>query len=294
MGAASELLSLVVSGLASGSAYALLALGVVIIFRSTDAVNFAIGQTGVIALYLAGLLLTAGAPLWLVMVGAIIVGAGLGVVTERAFIRPLGHRKNFAFISLVVTIGLTFMLQALIGAVWGHPPRGFPPLVAGTMQIGDFAVAWNKIVATGVALACMGVVAFFFGRTPLGIAMRASAEDHFAARIVGLDANRISILAWSLGCGLATLAMFVLAAEQSLSSTLADHSLFRAFAGVFLGGLTSMPGAVLGGFAIGILDNLAGGYVSPNFRDTIVFGVIVVLLFLRPAGLLGTARKQRV
>ncbi len=294
MGGLSELLSLVIAGVASGSAYALLALGVVIIFRSTDAVNFAIGQTGVIALYVASLLISAGLPVWLVLLAATVVGAVAGVVTERAIIRPLGHRKNFAFISLVVTIGLTFMLQALIGAVWGHPPRAFPPLVAGTLQIGSFAVAWNKVVATGVALSCMGVVAYFFGRTPLGIAMRASAEDHFAARIVGLDANRVAILAWSLGCGLATLAMFFLAAEQSLSSTLADHSLFRAFAGVFLGGLTSMPGAVLGGFAIGILDNLAGGYVSPNFRDSIVFGVIVAVLFLRPAGLLGTARKQRV
>ena len=127
MGGFSELLSLVIAGLASGSAYALLALGVVIIFRSTDAVNFAIGQTGVIALYVAGLLLAAGAPLWLVLVAAILVGALLGVVTDRAIIRPLGHRKNFAFISLVITIGLTYMMQALIGAVWGHPPRAFPP-----------------------------------------------------------------------------------------------------------------------------------------------------------------------
>lgn len=290
----SDVIALVVSGLASGSAYALLALGIVIIFRSTDAVNFAIGQTGVLALYCATWALSLHVPVAVVLLGSIVIGALLGIATEVAIIRPLGQRRNFSFIALVVTIGLTFLIEALIGATWGHPSRPFPALVSGTVQIGGFAIAWNKVVSTVVALACMGVVAFFFGRTALGTVMRASAEDHFAARIVGLNARRISMLAWALGCGLGTLAMFFLAAEQSLSSTLADHSLFRAFAGVFLGGLTSMAGAVLGGFVIGILDNLAGAYVSPNFRDTIVFGVIIVVLFLRPAGILGAVRKQRV
>lgn len=289
-----ELVALVLSGIASGSAYALLALGIVIIFRSTDAVHFAIGHTGVLALYCVLPLLAWKMPPLVLLVLAVLVAAVIGGVTERALIRPLGQRRNFAFISLVVTIGLAFVIEAAIGAIWGHPARAFPALIDGTAQIGGIAIAWNKIVATGVALACMAVVAWFFGRTPLGIAMRANAEDHFAARVVGLEGGRISLLAWSLGSGLATLAIFFLAAEQSLSTALGEGALFRAFAGVFLGGLSSMPGAVLGGFAVGILDNLAGAYVSPNFRDTVVFSVIVVVLFVRPAGFLGVVRQQRV
>lgn len=290
----SDLLALVTAGVASGSSYALLALGVVIIFRATDTVNFAIGHIGVLALYCSTLALAMKVPLILVLVGTVVLGGVIGIATERAFIRPLGQRKNFAFIALVVTIGVSFLIHALIGVVWGHPAINFPMLVSGTVTIGTFAVSWNKVMSTAFALIAMGLVAVFFGGTALGAAMRASAEDHFAARVVGIKSNHIAMLAWFLGCGLSTLGMFFLTAEQSLNGSVADQPLFRAIAAVFLGGLTSMSGAVLGGFAIGILDNLAGAYASPNLRDTVVFGVIVAVLFLRPAGILGALRKERV
>lgn len=289
-----DVIPVIVSGLASGSAYALLALGIVIIFRSTDTVHFAIGDTGTLVVYVAAIAIAQGVPVPLALVIAMALGGTVGGATQRFLIRPLGHRRNIVFIALVVTIGLGLLMRALAGAVWGHQSTPFPPLIAGSVMIAGVAIAWNKLLATGIALAAMAVVGWFFGRTALGAAMRASAEDPFAARLIGLNAERIALLAWFLGCALATLALFFLAAESALTPTLANHPLFRAFAGVFLGGLTSMPGAVVGGFAIGVLDNLAGRYVSANFRDTIVFGVIVAILFLRPAGFLGALRSERV
>jgi branched-chain amino acid transport system permease protein len=285
---------LVISGIASGSAYALLALGVVIIFRSTDTVNFAIGDTGTFAAFTALSAMSAGLPILLAFPLAILVAGILGVVSERLLVRPLGHGKHVLFVALVITIGLGLVMQAAMGAIWGHSPKPFPPLVGGWVALAGVPVSLNKIAATLVALLAMAVVAWFFGFRPLGIAMRASAEDPFAARLVGLDTNRIAALAWFLGCALAAIAMLFLSAESALQPHIANSPLFRAFAGVFLGGMTSMPGAVIGGFAIGVLDNMAGHYVSANYRDTIVFTIIVAVLFARPAGFMGTIRKERV
>lgn len=289
-----ELLSLITSGIASGSAFALLALGVVIIFRSTDTVNFAIGDTGALAAYCALTAIAAGLPLLVAFPLAIIFAGLFGVATEKLVIRPLGHGKHVLFVALVITIGLGLVLQAAMGAIWGHSPKPFPPLIAGWVSIAGVPVSLNKIAATLIALLAMALVAWFFGFRPLGVAMRASAEDPFAAKLVGLDTRLIAALAWFLGCGLAAIAMLFLAAESALQPHLAHSPLFRAFAGVFLGGMTSMPGAVIGGFAIGVLDNIAGRYVSANFRDTIVFAVIVAVLFAKPAGFMGVMRKERV
>ena len=194
----------------------------------------------------------------------------------------------------VVAGGFGLVLQATMGAVWGPAARKFPPLIDGWVEIAGVAVSLNKIAATLVAVTAMSAVAWFFGTRPMGIAMRASAEDPLAARLVGLKIGRMAALAWFLGCALGALAMLFLAAESSLNPHLAHAPLFRAFAGVFLGGMTSMPGAVIGGFAIGVLDNIAGHYISANYRDTIVFSVIVLVLFMRPAGFMGVMRQERV
>lgn len=289
-----DFLSVLLSGLATGSAYALLALAVVIIFRSTDTVNFAVGDTGTLAVFVALAAIAAGVPLLIAFVLAILFAAATGVLTERLLIRPLGHGPKVLFVALVVTIGLGLVMQAGMGAIFGHEPRSFPPLIEGWVTVGGIPISLNKIAATVTAFIAMGFVAWFFGYSPFGIAMRASAEDPVAARILGFKTSRIAAIAWFIGCGLAAIAMLFLAAESSVTPHIAHAPLFRAFAGVFLGGMTSMPGAVIGGFLIGILDNVAGHYISANYRDTIVFATIVLVLFIRPAGFMGTIRKERV
>lgn len=289
-----DLPAVVISGIVSGSAYALLALGIVIIFRSTDTVNFAIGDTGTLSVFVAGTLISIGLPVALGLLVAVVLAGVMGVLTERALIRPLGHGRNVLFIALVITIGLGLLIHAGVYMAWGTRPRQFPPLVDGSVNIAGIALAWNKLLAAGIALGAMLAIAWFFTRTPFGMAMRATSEDPGAARMIGIDAARVSNIAWFVGCGIAAIAAFFLAADTSLNASLTVSALFRAFAGVFLGGLTSMPGAVVGGFVIGVLDNIAGRYISANYRDTIVFAVIVLVLFIRPAGVLGEGRKERV
>lgn len=289
-----DLLSLIISGMANGSAYALLALAVVIIFRSTDTVNFAVGDTGTLAVFVALYAISMGLPIILAFVLAIALAGCIGVATERLLIRPLGHGHSVLFVALVITIGIGLVMQAGMGAIWGHAPQSFPPLIEGWVNVGGIPISLNKIAATVTALFAMAFVAWFFGFTPFGIAMRASAEDPLAARMLGFKTGRIAAIAWFMGCGLAALAMLFLSAESSLNPYIAHAPLFRAFAGVFLGGMTSMPGAVLGGFLIGILDNIAGNYISANYRDTIVFAIIVAVLFIRPSGFLGRTKKERV
>ncbi len=289
-----DLPAVIISGLVSGSTYALLALGIVIIFRSTDTVNFAIGDLGTLGVFTAGSLISAGLPVPLALVAAVVIAGVAGIVTERALIRPLGHSRNVLFVALVVTIGLGLLIHAAIFAIWGSRPQSFPALVAGSVSVLGVSLAWNKILAATIALAAMVGVAWFFKMTPFGIAMRATADDPGAARMIGIKAGRVAGIAWFVGCGMAGIASFFLAAESSLNPNLTLSALFRGFAGVFLGGLTSMPGAVVGGFAIGVLDNIAGRYVSASFRDTIVFAIIVLVLFVRPSGVLGAGRKERV
>lgn len=289
-----DLPAVVVSGIVSGSVYALLALGIVIIFRSTDTVNFAIGDTGTLSVFVAGSLITAGLPVVIGLLFAVVLAGSIGVLTERVLIRPLGHGRNVLFVALVITIGLGLLIHAGIYMGWGTRPRQFPVLVDGVVNVAGIALAWNKLLAAGIALAAMLSIAWFFTRTPFGMAMRATSEDPGAARMIGIDAARVANIAWFVGCGMAAIAAFFLAADASLNASLTVSALFRAFAGVFLGGLTSMPGAVVGGFVIGVLDNIAGRYISANYRDTIVFAVIVLVLFVRPSGMLGEGRKERV
>ncbi len=287
-----ELGAVLISGLVSGATYALLGLGIVIIFRSTDVVNFAIGDFGTFGVFVAFALISRGLPVAAAGVGAVLVAGVLGVATERTVIRPLGPGKTFA--ALVLTLALSLILVSVGGFLFGHVPQAFPAMVPGNVTLIGLVVSWQKIATAGLALVAMALIAAFMRYTTLGIAMRASAEDPYAARIVGINRNLIAPLAWFIGCALAGLAALLLAPTATLTVTLMVAPLFRAFAGVFLGGLQSMIGAAVGGFVIGMLDDLAGRYVSASFRDTFVFAIIVLVLFLRPAGLLAAQRRERV
>ena len=287
-----ELAAVLVSGFVSGATYALLGLGIVIIFRTTDVVNFAIGDFGMIGVFVGFAVVSRGLPIALTALVVILSAGLLGVVTERGLVRPLGPGKTFS--ALVLTLAFSLILQAGAGYLWGHNPQAFPALVPGQVSIAGLVVSWQKILTAMLAIAAMIVIAAFLRYTRLGIAMRALAEDHYAARVVGINRNIVAPLAWFIGCSLAGLAALMLAPDATLTVTLMVPALFRAFAGVFLGGIESLVGAAVGGFAIGMLDDLSGRYVSASFRDTIVFGIIVLVLFLRPAGLLSAQRRVRV
>ncbi|MET9461711.1 branched-chain amino acid ABC transporter permease [Streptomyces canus] len=287
-----QFLLILVSGLASGAVYGLMGLGLVIIYRATDVVNFALASLATVGLYAALALSERGLPLLLAAVAAIVTTAAVGLVAREAVIRPLAQGELLS--ALVMTMGVSLIAESAISTIWDDQPRLFPSLVEGSVSLGSAAVPAQSLLTIAVAAVAMALVAYLFGRTSIGTAMRAVAESADTARILGLGSQRIARIAWALGLGLAALAAFLYAPRAGLVPTVLSAPLFRAFAGIFLGGLTSMYGAVIGGLTVGVLDNLAAGYVSAGYRDTFVFSFTILVLLIRPQGLFGVRTFQRV
>jgi branched-chain amino acid transport system permease protein len=267
-------------------------LGLVIIYRATDVVNFALGSMALMAVYLAAGFHDAGVPLALALgIGILACSAG-GVVAREALIRPLGPGQLFS--ALVVTMGLSLIVDDVTRQIWGSEPQTFPQLVGGDVRIAGSAYEYQQLLTIAVAAVAMLAVAYLFKRTPLGSAMRAVAESSDTARLLGVRPQRVALVAWALGMGLAALGAALIAPSVGLTVGGLSGALFRAFAGIFLGGLTSMYGAVIGGVTVGILDNLAATYVSASFRDTVVFSVIIAVLLVKPEGMFGQRTFARV
>ncbi|WP_069762079.1 branched-chain amino acid ABC transporter permease [Streptomyces sp. LUP47B] len=287
-----QFLLILVSGLASGAVYGLMGLGLVIIYRATDVVNFALASLATVGLYAALAVNEHGLPLLLAAVAAIVTTAAVGLVAREAVIRPLAQGELLS--ALVMTMGVSLIAESAISTIWDDQPRLFPSLVEGSVSLGSAAVPAQSLLTIAVAAVAMALVAYLFGRTSIGTAMRAVAESADTARILGLGSQRIARIAWALGLGLAALAAFLYAPRAGLVPTVLSAPLFRAFAGIFLGGLTSMYGAVIGGLTVGVLDNVAAGYVSAGYRDTFVFSFTILVLLIRPQGLFGVRTFQRV
>ncbi|WP_406165416.1 branched-chain amino acid ABC transporter permease [Streptomyces canus] len=287
-----QFLLILVSGLASGAVYGLMGLGLVIIYRATDVVNFALASLATVGLYAALALNERGLPLLLAAVAAIVTTAAVGLVAREAVIKPLAQGELLS--ALVMTMGVSLIAESAISTIWDDQPRLFPSLVEGSVSLGSAAVPAQSVLTIAVAAVAMALVAYLFGRTSIGTAMRAVAESADTARILGLGSQRIARIAWALGLGLGALAAFLYAPRAGLVPTVLSAPLFRAFAGIFLGGLTSMYGAVIGGLTVGVLDNLAAGYVSAGYRDTFVFSFTILVLLIRPQGLFGVRTFQRV
>ncbi|MFB6977853.1 branched-chain amino acid ABC transporter permease [Streptomyces scopuliridis] len=287
-----QFLLVLVSGLASGAVYGLMGLGLVIIFRATDVVNFALASLATVGLYAALTLYDGGMPLLLTAVVAIVVTAATGLVARETVIRRLAQGELLS--ALVMTMGVSLIAESVISTIWDDQPRLFPSLVEGSVSLGDSAIPTQSLLTIAMAAVAMAMVAYLFGRTTIGSAMRAVAESADTAQILGLGSQRIARIAWALGLGLAALAAFLYAPRAGLVPTVLSAPLFRAFAGIFLGGLTSMYGAVIGGLTVGVLDNLAASYVSAGYRDSFVFSFTILVLLIRPQGLFGVRTFQRV
>jgi branched-chain amino acid transport system permease protein len=282
----------IVGGIASGAVYGLMGLGLVIIYRSTDVVNFAVASMALAATYLAASIHGAGVAVALaLLIGVVASGIG-GVVAREVVLRPLKPGQLFS--ALVITMGLSLIVDDVTRRIWGGEPRTFPLLVSGQLRVAGTAIQYQQLLTIAVAALAMLAVTLLFKRTPLGAAMRAVAESSDTATLLGIRPQRVARVAWLLGMALAALAAGLVAPSLGLAIGVLQPLLFRAFAGIFLGGLTSMHGAVIGGLIIGVLDNLAASYVSANFRDTFVFAVAIAVLLIRPQGLFSRRTFERV
>lgn len=287
-------LQLVVSGLALGSIYALVALSLVLINKATDVVNFAQGEMAMFGTFLAFAALTVfKLPLLVIVLLAFPIGLAIGALTERIVMRPLIGSPPVN--ALIVTIGLWMIFHHVAGWIWGYDPYRFPSLFSGEpISIGGARVSQASIGTIAVALAAMAALYLFFEHTRLGTGMRAASMNRRAAQLMGVRVDRVALLSWALATGLSMVSGILVAPLTFLDFEMMVMVLLKAFAGAVLGGFNSLPGAVLGCLAIGVAENLFGAFISTSFKDTFAFLIIVLVLMVRPTGLFSRTVAKKV
>jgi len=287
------LLQFLVSGFLLGSIYGLVALGFAVIYKATHVFNFAQGMLMVCGAYLA---VTATAqlalPFALAAVFVIVSAALIGVLVHRLLIRPLAGRPLLPMI--MVTIALSIILRAGIEMIYGGSGRTLNlPLPEGSFVIGSVRISEIHATAAAVAWACMGLFMAFFRYSTTGLLMRATADSHEAALLSGVRVDRINASAWAIGTVLAAIGGVFLGQLQLVSVELENIGLL-ALPAVVIGGLQSIPGAVIGGLLVGVIEQLASGYISPKARDILIYAPLLMILLVRPWGLLGERELGRV
>lgn len=285
-----------VIGLASGGVYASLALALVLVYRASGVVNFAQGEMGLLATYLAWTLVDAGIPYWGAFFATLAVAFAGGVAVERAVVRPVESAPVLTVV--IVTIGLLIALNGLAGWIFGPEVRSFPSAFPSeTVDVGGVVLSVQNLGVVAVSLAVVGLLWAFFSLTRLGLAMRAAAMNRESSRLLGIRVGWMLALAWGLASALGALSGMLVAPIVFLDPTTMQSVLLYALAAAVLGGLESPGGAVAGGLLIGVLVNLLGTYVgavSSELQLVVAFGVILLFLLVRPAGLFGRAEVRRV
>jgi branched-chain amino acid transport system permease protein len=285
----------VVSGMVSGSIYALIALGYVIIYKATDVVNFAQGDlvmmgayTGIVTYSLLGW--PFGIAVVAVGVAGILIGLGVGAVMSTMLVRFKASMIN----TIIVSLSVGILLNSTAMLVFGPNPYPMPTTFGRTrLAFAGVQITLLSALIVAFSAAVMLVLFLFFRFTRLGKAMRATAQNRTGASLVGISVKRVFALSWCLGSVLGALGGLMLAplilAEPSMGIVAV-----KAFAAAIIGGFTSLPGAIVGGLILGILENLAGGYISTAFKDGLAYGVLGLILLVKPTGLFERSVVRRV
>jgi branched-chain amino acid transport system permease protein len=284
---------LTVSGLSNGAILALAALGFVLIYKASGVINFAQGQFLLVGAFVVwALAVDAGFQWTLAVAGALLIAIAMGVSIERLALRPLVGQPIISVI--MVTIGLAQVLDALVLMIWGTTPRNFPDFIpSGTVSLLGADVGQERLWALGLAGVALVAFALFFRYSRYGIAMRAVADDQQAALAMGISVRRTFALAWALGAVTAVIGGMLVASQIGVSDALAGFGLL-VFPVVILGGLDSVAGAVVGGAIIGLITSYTGGYVDGSLATVIPYVVLVAILLVKPYGLFGQVRIERV
>ena len=281
------------SGLASGGIYASVALALVLIYQATHLVNFAQGEMAMFATYIAWALVEAGMPYWPAFLLTLVIAFAGGVAIERIVIRPFDKAPVLA--SVCVFIGLLSIFNSLAGFIFTYTIKSFPSPFGEHAWYGTRFLSPHETGEIVVTLAVLVLVYVFFRFTPLGLAMRAAAQNPASSRLVGIRVGWMLALGWGLAAAAGAVAGMMAAPIVYLEPNMMGGILLYGFAGALLGGIDNPWGAVLGGFIVGVLENLAGGYVvGADLKLTAALVIIVGVLVIRPSGLFGRPIAQRV
>jgi len=284
----------VLSGIATGGIYAAVALALVMIFQSTHHVNFAQGEMATFSTYIAYALLTvAGLPYWVAFFITIAISLLVGVVVERLLLRPMANAPELSAVG--VFIGLLLIFNSVTGWIFEYTIKPFPtPFGDKGSPLGSFMSA-HEFGSTLVTLVVLLAIYLLFRHTKLGLALRAAAYNPVSSRLVGVRVGWMLALGWGLASAIGAVAGMMIAPIVFLDPNMMSGILLYAFAGALLGGITSPLGAVLGGFAVGVIENIGGAYiVGTELKLTMALVIIVGVLTIKPSGLLGRVVTSRV
>ena len=291
-----KFLQYTVAGLSTGAVYALVALGLALIYRSTRILNFAHGDVSTAGTFIAFGLLSMNLPFAASAFLGLLAGAVVAMLFYFVILVPAQRREATQLGQIILTLGLGLILQGLVSYFGGAQPHSFPfPLSEFTVyKVGN--VTMSQLSAGTLAISLLSCFAFYLlvQRTRIGLAMRATSENLPAAQTLGIPTRQILALSWGSASFLGVLAGLFLAPALILDPFFMLEPFLKGFAAAILGGLNSLPGAIVGGMILGVSESLAGGYVSIAFKNTFAFLVIILVLLVRPEGLLGEEFKERV
>ena len=286
----------VMSGLATGGIYASLALALVMIYQATDVVNFAQGEMAMFATYLAWTFMNAGVSYWTAFVLTLAIAFVGGVVIQRVVIRPVENKPILTIV--IVTLGLLVILNSMAGWIWTYLQKPFPtPFPREPIRMGTVVFGAHDLGEIAVTLIMLALLFVFFRFTPLGLAMRAAAQNPLSSRLAGIRVSWMLALGWGLAATFGAVAGIMVAPILTLDPNMMGGIQIYAFAAATLGGFGSPVGAVVGGFLVGVVENLVGTYVSfigTELKLTVALAMIIVVLLVKPSGLFGRTHVRRV
>ena len=290
-------LQLIVAGILTGGIYALVALGFVLIYKSTGIFNFAQGEILMVGAYVCwALIVQLGAPLWIGFVGTFLFAACLGLIIERFALRPMIGQPLLA--AIMITLALSGVLKGLVTVIWGSRQAVLPDfLPREPLSLGNVVISQQLLASFGIAMALFLAFIVFFKRSKLGLVMRATAEDHQVTRSLGIKVSTSFVMAWIIACIVAVVGGILLGGISGVNMHLSFLGM-KAFPVVILGGLDSIPGAIVAGLMVGILEKLASGYIDPfvvgGFSEVFPFIILIIALMIKPHGLFGMKRIERI
>ena len=290
-----DFLSNLISGLSLGSIYALIALGYTMVYGIAKMLNFAHGDIIMVGAFtIIVSISTCGLPVWVALILSVVMCTVLGVVTERVAYKPL--RKSEPLTVLITAIGVSYLLQNLALLIFGSSQKSFPSIFdISSVHIGDLSMSGESVVTLAVTIIIMIALSLFINKTRAGKAMRAVSEDKEAAELMGISVNKTISLTFAIGSALAAVAgVFYGATYGFIGPYTGSMPGIKAFVAAVFGGIGSIPGAMIGGLLLGVLESLSKAYISTELSDAIEFASLIVVLLVKPTGLLGKVIKEKV
>ncbi|MGE0500738.1 MAG: branched-chain amino acid ABC transporter permease [Rhizobiaceae bacterium] len=290
-----DILQLVVSGLANGCVYGLIALGFVLIYKATEQVNFAQGDLMMLGAFLTLGLTNQefwGLPFWISVPIAIVAMGFFGYALDKFVLRHMLGQSQIAVV--ILTIAMGFVLRFFAGLIWGHEPKSLESPIAGVdVRLGGLVLGMDEVMVILVTVVLTVGLYFFFNRSKLGVAMQASSQNQLAAYYMGIPVKRVNSLIWALAGSVAAVAGILFASKGSIDPTTGLLGI-KAFAAAVIGGFGSLPGALLGGLVVGLIEPFASYYIAAGYSQIMPYLLLFLILVFRPHGILAQIHRKKV